>query len=161
MVSHAEHPYRTPGATRPPPARPVDADLARARTFSRVMDTYMVDPLVGLLLPGIGDTLSSLFGLYLVAIAKRRGVPAIVLARMILNLALDAVLGIIPLVGDLADFALRANTRNLALLEARYDTRHATWRDWAIVLGALAAVLGALVAVIAILDRLVAYAFGR
>jgi hypothetical protein len=115
------------------------AELQRARALTRVLDHYMVDPLLGLLLPGVGDLIGSLLGLYLVAIAVRRRMSPVIVARMLLNLALDAALGVIPLLGDLADFAYKANEHNLALLIARHDTGKATPRDWLAVAGAVAA----------------------
>jgi hypothetical protein len=116
-----------------------DADIARVRTLVRVLDHYLVDPLLGLVLPGIGDLIGSLLGLYAVAIAVRRRMSPVIVARMLLNLALDAAMGAIPLAGDVADFAFKANAKNLALLEARHSTGRATPRDWLAVLGALAA----------------------
>ena len=122
---------------------PDTADVRRARTIARWLDDRYVDPLIGMLLPGIGDLLGSLFGLYIVAIAARRRLPAIVIARMLLNLALDAGLGIVPVIGDLADVAFRANRRNVALL-ARRAGGGSTWQDWAAVIGALLLVLALL-----------------
>jgi Domain of unknown function (DUF4112) len=140
--------------TTPAPARRdhrVPPELARVRTLTRVLDHYMVDPLLGFLLPGIGDLLGSMIGLYLVAIAVRRRVSPVVIARMLLNLALDAAIGFVPLIGDVADIAFKANEYNLALLIERHDTRRAKARDWLAVGGAvlaLAAVVGGAIYVI-------------
>ena len=117
---------------------PVPADIERARTLARVLDHYLVDPLLGLILPGAGDLVGSLLGLYLVAIAVRRRMSPVIVARMLLHLALDAVLGAIPVLGDIADFAYKANERNLALLVGRHETGKATARDWLAVAGAVA-----------------------
>lgn len=114
-------------------------EIERARTLARVLDHYLVDPLLGLLLPGVGDLIGSLLGLYLVAIAVRRRMSPVIVARMLLNLALDAALGAIPLIGDIADFAYKANERNLALLVGRRETGRSTARDWLAVGGAVAA----------------------
>lgn len=76
-----------------------------------------LDPILGLLLPELGDALTAVLSLSLLAAAVKRRVPKVVLGRMLLNIALDAVLGAIPLFGDVFDFAFRANERNLALLE--------------------------------------------
>jgi hypothetical protein len=120
-------------------AAPEDAEIARVRTLVRVLDHYLVDPLLGLLLPGIGDLIGSLLGLYVVVVAARRRMSPVIVARMLLNLALDAGIGAIPIAGDIADFAFKANEKNLALLEARHATARATPRDWLAVIGALAA----------------------
>jgi hypothetical protein len=47
----------------------------------------------------------------------RRRLPPVVQARMVLNAAIDMLLGLVPLLGDLVDIAWKANLRNLALLE--------------------------------------------
>ncbi len=117
-----------------------DRELARVRTLARVMDGYFVDPLIGLVLPGIGDVIGSLIGFYTVFVAYRRRVSPVIIARMILNLGIDAVLGIIPLVGDVFDLGFKANQKNVALLEQR-QTGRATGRDWLVVAGATAAYL--------------------
>jgi hypothetical protein len=53
----------------------------------------------------------------LIVQAVRMRVPAVVLARIVLNAAIDMLLGFIPIAGDLADIGFKANLRNLALLE--------------------------------------------
>jgi len=79
-----------------------------------------------------------------VVVAVRRKTGAVVIARMLLNLGLDALLGAVPLIGDLADFVYRANSRNLALLRARGSGRPAGVTDWLVVGGAAVFLLGAL-----------------
>lgn len=110
--------------------------LERVRTLTRVLDHYLVDPLLGLILPGAGDLIGSVLGLYLVGVALQRRVSPVIVARMLLNLALDAVFGFVPIIGDIADFAFKANDRNLALLTQRPIGGRATVRDWLIVGGA-------------------------
>ncbi|MDB4955447.1 MAG: hypothetical protein JWO36_3016 [Myxococcales bacterium] len=114
-----------------------DRELARVQTLARVLDHGLVDPLIGLFAPGIGDALGSVLGLYVVVVATRRRVSPVVIARMLMNLALDMVIGVIPILGDAADFAFKANKRNVALLLDRSSTGgRATARDWAIVVAA-------------------------
>jgi hypothetical protein len=126
--------------------------LDRVRRFARLLDSAFVvpgtrfrfglDPLLGLI-PGIGDLVSPVLGLLVLAHAMRLRVPRVVQLRMAINVAVDALVGEIPILGDLFDFAWRANDWNLALLE-----RHAaaptppTRGDW-IVVGLVVAVLGA------------------
>ncbi|HET7506709.1 MAG TPA: DUF4112 domain-containing protein, partial [Kofleriaceae bacterium] len=76
-----------------------DPEIERARTLARVLDHYLVDPLIGLVLPGAGDLIGSLLGLYIVGIAVRRRISPIVIARMLLNLAIDAGIGFVPIAG--------------------------------------------------------------
>jgi hypothetical protein len=115
-----------------------DSEIARVRTFARVMDDYYLDPILGFLLPGVGDLVGSLFGVYIVLVAARRRVSPVVIARMVMNLALDAATGVVPIVGDAIDVAFKANKKNLALLVERDRTGgRATPRDWAILAGAV------------------------
>ena len=102
---------------RSPPALDVRADLERVRTLANWTDRRFLDPIAGLLLPGIGDILGAAAGLYIVAIGARHRVPRHVVARMLLNLALDCTVGAVPLLGDLFDFLNRSNLRNVRLLE--------------------------------------------
>ena len=112
--------------------------LERVRTLTRVLDHHLVDPLLGLVLPGAGDLIGSVLGLYVVGVALQRRTSPVIIARMLVNLALDAGFGLVPVLGDIADFAYRANTRNLALLTERPIGGRATPRDWLIVGGAAA-----------------------
>ena len=58
---------------------------------------------------------------YIVAQAARAGVPATGIARMLLNVGLDAIVGTIPLLGDVFDFAFKANLRNARLMDTYLD----------------------------------------
>ena len=69
------------------------------------------------LVPGLGDIASPLFTAALLVEGLRRRLPLVVQARMVLNAAIDVAIGLVPLLGDLADVAWKANLRNLALLE--------------------------------------------
>jgi hypothetical protein len=113
-----------------------DSDIALAETIARVTDRAMLDPIIGLVLPGAGDLLTAAVGLYVVAVAARRRLPAVVLARMLMNLGIDAAVGSIPLAGDLFDFAFQANRKNVELLRARHGARRSRPTDWLIVAGA-------------------------
>jgi hypothetical protein len=96
-----------------------------------------LDPILGAILPELGDALTAALSLSLVTVAFRQRVPKWVLARMLVNIALDAIFGAIPLVGDVFDFAFKANEKNLALIERhRGDpTQPATWGDRLVVSG--------------------------
>jgi hypothetical protein len=107
-----------------------------ARKLVTWLDRRYLDPILGLLVPGAGDIVTGATGLYLVSLAVKMKLPAVVIARMLLNLAVDLIVGAVPLVGDLFDFAFRANVRNLALLEHRAEVGRASGRDWLFVAGA-------------------------
>ena len=76
---------------------------------------FGLDPLIGLV-PGLGDAASAIIALYIVLEAWRLGASRGTLARMLLNVGLDFGVGVIPIVGDVADFVLKSNRRNIDLL---------------------------------------------
>jgi hypothetical protein len=144
---------------RPDPAAPEAlADVRRARTIARWLDDRYLDPLIGFVLPGVGDLVGSIFGMYIVSIAARRRMPAIVIARMLLNLAIDAAFGVVPVIGDVGDLAFQANRKNVALLESR-ATGQSTWKDWAAVVGALVLFLALFALLIYASVRLIQWVF--
>jgi Domain of unknown function (DUF4112) len=105
-----------------------------------------LDPILGLV-PGLGDLVSPLFTLGILWQARELALPKVVQLRMIVNVAIDALIGAVPVAGDLFDFAWKANTMNLALLERHaQEERRASTGDWLFV--ALMVTLVVLVAVI-------------
>jgi hypothetical protein len=114
--------------------------LVVLRQVARMLDsafvvpgtTYRVglDPILGLF-PGIGDLVSPLFTIGLLWQARDLGLPRVVQLRMLFNVAIDTIVGMVPVFGDLFDFAWKSNDMNLALLE-RYarEERRALPGDW-------------------------------
>jgi len=139
-----------------------DPALDAATTLARWMDERYLDPILGLVLPGAGDLVSSALGIYPVVLAWRRGAPKALLARMLLNLAVDALGGSVPILGDVWDFFFRAHARNLALLRARAHSGAVTSKPTdALVVGAAAvALVGALAAPIVVVVELVRWLAG-
>lgn len=96
---------------------------------------FGLDPIVGLV-PGLGDLVSPLFTIALLWQSHDLNLPRIVQVRMLFNVAIDTIIGIVPLAGDLFDFAWKANDMNMALLERHaYDERPAAADDWLFVIG--------------------------
>jgi hypothetical protein len=79
---------------------------------------FGLDALVGLI-PGIGDTATSLASFYILAAGVRYRVPKITLVRMGLNIAVDYLFGLFPIIGDVFDAAWKSNERNVELLKKR------------------------------------------
>ncbi|MCU1259186.1 MAG: hypothetical protein JWO80_2071 [Bryobacterales bacterium] len=69
------------------------------------------------LIPGIGDVLDALISLYIVNRAVQLGIPRVAIARMMVNVGIEAFAGAVPFVGDLFDIAFKANRRNYHLLK--------------------------------------------
>tara|TARA_B100001750_G_scaffold225953_1_gene218240 strand:+ start:734 stop:1243 length:510 start_codon:yes stop_codon:yes gene_type:complete len=99
------------------------------------------DAILGLL-PVAGDTVSGVTSLAILGLALKQGVPTVILARMVGNIAIDALVGSIPGLGDLFDFVFKANRKNLDLIERfRQPDAEAGAADYALVgLGILLAV---------------------
>jgi hypothetical protein len=102
--------------------------IARLEALASLLDTAFLvpgtnirfgfDALVGLV-PGIGDALTTLVSLWIVSEARALGVPRRLIARMLGNVALDGVVGAVPLLGDAFDVMWKSNRRNMQLV-----------RDW-------------------------------
>ncbi len=100
--------------------------LAQVRFIAGMMDDrfgvpgtrlrFGFDTVLGLM-PGLGDALTSAISLLIVHHAWQSGAPKLMLARMLGNVGVDFVIGAIPLLGDLMDFAWKANRRNARMLE--------------------------------------------
>ena len=92
---------------------------------------FGLDAIVGLV-PAVGDVLTSLASSLIVFAAWRRRLPRITIARMVANIAIDTIVGSIPVAGDLFDVAWKANRMNMRLLQRDGQRSHPqTWRDWA------------------------------
>jgi hypothetical protein len=100
-----------------------------------------LDALVGFFAPVIGDWLGAFAGLVLLREAFTRRVPPVIVFRMLLNVLVDTVLGMIPVAGDVFDVAFQANRRNLDLLERHAREGKARARDYVVVGFAALAVL--------------------
>lgn len=75
-----------------------------------------LDPILGLV-PGVGDAAGAILAAAILVEAVRRKVTRFTFLRMAANIALDAVIGAVPVLGDIFDAAWKANLRNLSLLE--------------------------------------------
>ena len=114
-----------------------------------------LDGIIGLI-PGVGDALGLAAGSYLILRARKYDVPGVILVRMAGNVLLDALVGAIPLLGDLFDFAFKANRRNLALME-RYlqDERRLRRESWLRVIGTALVLLAAILLFLFLLFSLI------
>lgn len=81
---------------------------------------FGADALIGLA-PGIGDSVTTALAAYIVYEAHRLGVPRRVLIRMIGNVAIDGIVGAVPVFGDVFDVAFRANRRNVRILREHFE----------------------------------------
>ena len=129
-------------------SRPADTEKSLERLTWLMDDLFRVpvlgwrfglDALIGLI-PGFGDTATSLVSFYILAAAVRYRVPKITLLRMGLNIGLDYVVGSVPFVGDFLDAWWKSNHKNLDLLKQRAtvsaeEARAGRASDWLFVGG--------------------------
>jgi uncharacterized membrane protein len=115
--------------------------------FIRIPGTsirFGLDGIVGFI-PGIGDLIGGIASCIIIIAAWVRGVSYVTVARMVANVAIEVVVGSIPVLGDMFDIAWRANRRNYALLTgSRDEPRKHTMQSW-LFLGGLCLVLAALI----------------
>jgi hypothetical protein len=113
---------RTPGATD---------KLKRLRALAWLLDNSIplpggfrigLDPILGLI-PGLGDALGAVLALYIIYEARQLGASRMLVLKMIGNMLIDALIGTIPILGDLFDAGFKANVRNVAMLEKEIDKR--------------------------------------
>jgi uncharacterized membrane protein len=112
-------------------------ELERLRVITRIFDQafqvpgtkwrFGLDALFGLV-PGLGDIAGALVAVYALRVARNLNAPQVIQLHLLSNIALDAVVGMVPILGDLFDFAFKAQTRNLGLLDAWVATPHKTAR---------------------------------
>jgi hypothetical protein len=109
--------------TGPPGSLP--KDLVALQKFAVLMDEQFAIPLIGTrigldaligFVPGVGDAGGALLSSWIILGALRHHVPAIHILRMVLNVALDTVVGAVPVLGDIFDIFFKENVDNVALI---------------------------------------------
>jgi|SoiMethySBSTD1v2_1073268.scaffolds.fasta_scaffold737399_2 hypothetical protein len=115
-----------------------------------------LDSVVGLV-PGFGDLVGALVSMLIVLRAMSAGVPKVAVARMMTNIAIDSLVGAIPIAGDFFDMAYKSNLKNLKIYEESLSrgqsgtSRH--WGFFALVLLVAAILVGTPAAVVYLLMR--------
>ncbi len=112
--------------------------LARLRLLANWLDTrfkgpfgirFGLDPIIGLI-PFLGDLITTIISAYILIEAANLGCAPAVLARMGINIAVENLLGQLPVLGAIFDFIWRANDKNLQLIEAHeINPSRVTWRS--------------------------------
>lgn len=106
-------------------SRKVPNDLRR---LAKLLDSqfsignfrFGLDPLLGLI-PGLGDFIALIMSGGILALAAKHGASRKLLILMALNALADALIGSIPVLGQIFDFFFKANNRNVRLLEKYYE----------------------------------------
>jgi hypothetical protein len=120
-------PYPDTGRAIALDAAELERTERRLERIARTLDSAFVVPGIGVrfgadallgLVPGFGDVASLALSAYLVMEARRLGAPPDLIRRMVGNVAIDAAVGAVPLLGDAFDVFFKANIRNMALLRS-------------------------------------------
>ena len=88
-----------------------------------------LDGILGLI-PGFGDATGGLISSVIVVAAIQAGVSRATILRMMANVAIDSLLGLVPFVGDIFDFAFKANSKNVDILKEALRGERRVTRDW-------------------------------
>lgn len=126
---------------------------------------FGLDALIGLI-PGLGDTATSLVSFYVLVAGVRYRVPKITLLRMGFNIAIDYALGSIPVVGDAFDVFWKSNQMNVELLHKRAtvsadEVREGRTSDWIFVGLIILVLIALLLGSIALSLYLLTWVFGK
>lgn len=114
-----------------PPPPDAEARLKRVRALAWFLDRlfslggnrrFGVEPLIGLI-PGLGDWIGGALSLYILYEGARLGLSWRVLGQMGFNIFVEAIVGTVPVAGDIIDFFWQANMRNVQLIERHYAPR--------------------------------------
>ncbi len=111
-----------------------NAALQQLDMVARLMDSqfkipgtdirFGLDAIIGLI-PGLGDLSTFAISGYMIVIMSRNGASGYVMARMLLNVLVDTIFGMVPILGDIFDVAYKSNMRNIRLMREHYvEGRH-------------------------------------
>jgi hypothetical protein len=143
-------------------------DLRRLSWLSKLLDSqfrvpgtnfrFGLDPVIGLI-PGAGDFVTFLVSSMMLGILARNGASGNVLARMILNVVLDTLIGAIPVAGDLFDFGFKSNQRNLRLLQEHYTEGRHRGGAWKVIVPVLLMLLICMAGIVWLVYKTISWLF--
>jgi hypothetical protein len=149
--------------TLPPPRA-----LKNLDTLAKLMDAqfrvpgtdfrFGLDSVIGLI-PGVGDLSTFAVSGYMLSLMAKNGASGFVLARMSLNIVIDAIFGSIPILGDLFDVAFKANMRNMRLMQEHYKEGRHRGSAWKVIVPVLVILFAVIVAIIWGVYKLLAQLF--
>ena len=126
------------------------ASLRNLDALARLMDSqfkipgtnirFGFDALIGLV-PGVGDFSTFLVSGAMLMMLAKNGASGYILSRMVLNITLDALVGSIPVLGDIFDVAFKANQRNMRLMHEHYVEGRYKGGAWKLLIPLLVALL--------------------
>ena len=97
---------------------------------------FGLDAIIGLI-PGAGDLTTFGVSGYMILVMARNGAGGLVLTRMVMNILIDAIVGAIPILGDIFDVAFKANMRNMRLMHTYYKPGRQRKNAWVMIIPVL------------------------
>jgi hypothetical protein len=160
---------RVPSRRRPlePEVIPPDAPDPWIEKLAWVMDRSIpigrwkigLDGIIGLI-PGLGDLIGAMISALIVAAGVQARLPRSAIARMVVNVAIETIVGVVPFLGDLFDMAWKANTRNVEIFREALKGKRNRTKDSLFVTGVILAI-AAILAIPAIAIVLLVSQLGR
>ena len=148
--------------------RPQQQGLKHLGHLAKLMDAqfripgtdirFGLDGIIGLI-PGVGDLSTFAVSGYMVWIMANNGASGYVLARMTVNILIDALIGAIPLIGDIFDITFKANMRNLRLMQQYYQQGRHRGSAWKVIIPILVILFLIIVVIIWAIYKLIASIF--
>ena len=135
-------------------ARLMDAQFRVPGTNFR----FGLDAIIGLI-PGGGDLSTFAVSGYMLWVMAKNGASGYVLARMVLNVLLDTIIGSIPIIGDVFDMFYKSNMRNLSLMQEHYREGRHRGSAWKVIIPVLIVLFLIIAGVIWLTYRLLASLF--
>ena len=108
--------------------------IQNLKRISELLDTkysgpfgikFGLDPIIGLI-PGIGDVVTTFLSLYIILQAYFLGVGSTIILRMLINVLIENILDMIPILGNFFDFFWKSNSKNLQILESFVEDSNRT-----------------------------------
>ena len=119
---------------------------------------FGLDGLIGLI-PGAGDLSTFAVSGYMLWVMANNGASGFVLARMVVNVLIDALIGSIPFIGDLFDIAFKANLRNMRLMQEHYQEGRHRGSAWKMIVPVLVILFLIIAGIILLTYKLLASIF--
>ena len=148
--------------------QPGQRAITRLNRLAKLMDAqfripgtdirFGLDGIIGLI-PGGGDLSTFAVSGYMLWIMANNGASGLVLARMTLNILIDALFGSIPLLGDIFDIAFKANMRNVKLMQEHYEEGRHRGSAWKVIIPVLIVLFLIIIGIIWVTYKLLASIF--
>ncbi len=147
---------------------PRQRGLKRLNYLAKLMDAqfrvpgtdfrFGLDGIIGLI-PGAGDLSTFAVSGYMLWVMANNGASGLVLTRMTFNILIDAIVGAVPILGDLFDVAFKANMRNMRLMQQHYEEGRHNGAAWKFIVPVLIVVFLIIIALIWVTYKILASLF--